>query len=461
MTAVVARAGPPLHTTEPARWGLRAFVWLLPFHALFIAFCFGVLGWSADLVRVLAAWKEALVAGLLVVVAVRALRGRGTGLGIQWPDLAVGGLAALAGVYLVGAEWWFDQGLPIAAQLYGWRDAVLASLLYFVGRATPGVAAHPRTLKALYGVGVVTSLIAVIERLLVTPRLLVILGVSRYVQQFLDATPITRGNVYGLPNNYWTSVGGHLVQRTGSTYLSSQGFAIPFLIVLPAATLWLLLHSSRRSVVEWASYGLLWAGLLLTVTRMTIVACVLQTFAVAAAGRRWGMAVGLGVAGLAGVGLAVVLFPGVSAFIWETLTWQTGSSISHLADWGEAFRNALAHPLGAGLGAADFTAVRFGLTPLAADNEYFKYAVELGVLGLAAHMVVVGGLCATGFRAWRGPAPEAVRSVGLLVAVAALGMGLNALTAVVGNSTMLTYTFYWLAGSATSGTARAERARAG
>ena len=75
--------------------------------------------------------------------------------------------------------------------------------------------------------------------------------------------------------------------------------------------------------------------------------------------------------------------------------------------------------------------------------------------------MVIGGLCATGFRAWRAPAPEAVRSVGLLVAVAALGMGLNALTAVVGNSTMLTYTFYWLAGSVTSGTARAERARAG
>ena len=104
--------------------------------------------------------------------------------------------------------------------------------------------------------------------------------------------------------------------------------------------------------------------------------------------------------------------------------------------------------------------MRFGLTPLAADNEYFKYAVELGVLGLAAHMVVVGGLCATGFRAWCGPAPEAMRSAGLLVAVAALGMALNALTAVVGNSTMLTYTFYWLAGSATSGTARVERARA-
>lgn len=441
-------------------WGLVAFVWLLPFHALTIAYLYGGLGWPAGVVRAVAAWKEALVLGLLAAVLLRTLR-RGGGRGVQWPDLAVAGLAGLAAAYLVGAEWWFDQGLPVAAQLYGWRDAVFASLLYFVGRATPGVAEDPRVPRALFAVGVVTSAIAVVERLVVTPGMLVLLGAARYVQEFLGATPITRGNVYGLPDNYWTTIGDHLVQRAGSTYLSSQALAIPFLLILPAATLWLLAGAPRQRVLAWTGYALLWAGLFLSVTRMTIIACAAQTLAVVVAQRRWGVALGLVATGLAGLGLALALVPDLATFAWETLTWQTGSSRSHLADWGTALANLPAHPLGAGLGAADFVAARFGVTALAADNQYLKYAVELGVLGLALHVLVLGGLGAAGLHAWRRAATPAQRSAGLLVAVATLGIALNAWTAVVMNSTLLAYAFYWLAGSVTSvavRTGRLERA---
>ena len=438
-------------------WGLLAFIWLLPVHALVIAYLYGGLGWPAGIVRAVAAWKEALVAGLLAVALLRTLRGRGAARGVQWTDLAVGGLAALAGAYLVGAEWWFDQGLPVAAQLYGWRDAVFASLLYFVGRATPGVAEDARVLRALFTVGVVTSAIAVLERLFVTPGMLVVLGAGSYVQEFLGATLTTRGNVYGLPDNYWTTVGSHLVQRAGSTYLSSQGMAIPFLIIMPAATLWLLSDAPRRRVLALAGYALLWVGLLLTVTRMTIVACALQTMAIVAAQRRWGIALGLAVTGLAGFVVTLVLAPDVATFVWETLTWQTGSSRSHLADWGTGLANVPAHPFGAGLGSADFVAARFGVTALAGDNQYLKYAVELGVVGLAMHVLVLAGLGAIGLRAWRRAATADQGRCGLLVTIAALGIALNALTAVVLNATMLAYVFYWLAGVSTSVGTRRDR----
>jgi hypothetical protein len=48
--------------------------------------------------------------------------------------------------------------------------------------------------------------------------------------------------------NYWTRIGNVEVQRAGSVYLSSQGFAVPFLILLPAATAWVFGGVKRRTL---------------------------------------------------------------------------------------------------------------------------------------------------------------------------------------------------------------------
>jgi len=426
--------------------GLSAFVWLLPIHILVMAFLFGGLGWPGAAVRVIAAWKELLVAVLFGLTVVRVAWHSGPRPTVHWLDLAVGGLGVIAFAYLVGAGAWFDAGLPIGAQLYGLRDTAFVSLLYFVGRATPEVAENPRLLRTLFIVGVVTSAIAILERIFVTPGMLVLLGATRYIQDFLGASALTTGNVYGLPDNYWTQIGSHIVRRVGSTYLSAQGFAIPFLVVLPAATLWLY-SSGRRRVVPWSGYALLWVALLLTITRMTIVACLAQTLIIAGARRRWGLAAGLCAAAVCGFALVLTLFPGFAEFIWETLTWQSGSSRSHLQDWSEALDNLIRYPLGAGLGSTDQNAVRFGLTPLAADNQYFKFALELGIPGLLLHVAILIGILTAGLRASLTAPTETSRSYGLLVAVTALGIMLNAMTATVINSMMLAYVFLWLAGA--------------
>jgi hypothetical protein len=434
----------------PGPWnlgrGLTAFVWLLPIHILVMAFLFGGLGWPGPAVRVIAAWKEMLVAVLFGLVLVRVVWHRGPRPTVHWLDLAVGGLGILAFAYVIGASVWFDAGLPIGAQLYGLRDTAFVSLLYFVGRATPEVAEDPRFLRALFVIGVATSVIAILERLFVTPGMLVLLGATRYIQDFLGASALTTGNVYGLPDNYWTQIGSHLVRRVGSTYLSAQGFAIPFLVVLPAATLWVL-EARRRRLLAWTGYTLLWVALLLTITRMTIIACLLQTLIVAGVRRRWGLAVTVCTAAVGAFALVLVLFPGFADFIWETLTWQSGSSQSHLQDWGEAVDNLVRYPLGAGLGSTEQNAVRFGLTPLAADNQYFKYALELGIPGLLLHVAILVGILLAGVRAaWTAPT-ETSRTYGLLVATTALGIMLNAMTAAVINSMMLAYVFLWLAGA--------------
>ena len=450
MTAV---AGPPPLALSRRRgfgWGLSAFIWLLPFHIVAMAILFGGLGLSVTVVRAIAAWKEALVALLVSLTVLRAVATGGPrgAVRVQWPDLAVAGLGMLALAYLIGAGAWFGADLPLGAQLLGWRDAVFFTLLYFVGRATPEVAEDPRYLRALFAVGVVTSVIAILERLFVSPDMLVLLGASRYIQEFIGIAQITKSNVYGLPDNYWTGIGDYVVRRTGSTYLSSQGFAVPFIIILPAATLWVFSEHWRHRVLGWLGYLALWIGLLLSVTRMTTLVCVLQVLLLTVVRRRWSLAVGAGLLSILGLVLALFIVPGLSTFVWETLTWQTGSSLSHLTDWGDALDNVAAHPLGVGLGAADQTALRFGLTPLAMDNQYFKYAVEMGLAGGACYVAVLTGICLAGFRASRAANGDLTKLYGLMTAVIALGLALNGLTTAAFTNPFVAYVFFWLAGTA-------------
>jgi len=442
-------------------WGLWAFIWLLPFHIVAIAALFGILGLPLLVVRGIAAWKEATVVLLVALTLLGALRGRTARSPVQATDLAVTALCALACVYLLGATVWFSSDLPAIVQLYGWRDAVFFTLLYFVGRATPQVALNPRYLRALFAVGVITSAIAILERLFVTPQMLVVLGAARYMQEFLGLAVGTRSNPYGLPDNYWTSIGDHVVRRVGSTYLSSLYFAVPFLLILPAATLWLFSRERRRPTLGWVGYALLWTGLLLTVTRTTIITCAIQVLALAGARRRWGMAVSAGLAGLVGFALALVAVPGLATFVWDTLTWQTGSSVGHLADWSTGAQSLVEHPLGLGLGAGGLTSARFGLTSAAADSQYFKYSAELGLAGLALYLAILVGIAAAGVKAFRTAPGEPARNCGALVAVATLGLALNGTTTVPLGDPFFGYIFFWLAGAVVTVAGRASRAGKG
>lgn len=424
--------------------GLFVFVWLLPFHIVVMAWLFGGLGLPGPVVRLVAAWKEGLIAALLAAAAFRVVLGRGDRSPVQWLDVVVFGLALVALLYLLGASSWFGVELPVGAQLYGLRDAVYFSLLYFVGRATPEVVRDERALKALFLVGAITSGVAVVERLFVTPQMLVLLGTAAYFQDFLGATVVTAGNPFGLPMNYWVYVGSQLVQRAGSTYLSSQGFAVPFLIIVPAATVWLL--TKRRGAAAWLGYAVLWLGLLLTITRMTIVACLLQALTIAALRRRWELITAVGIALVFTFGCALLVVPGLATYVWETLSWQSSSSLTHLDDWMAGIGNALRYPLGAGLGVADQTALRFGLDPLAGESQYLKYAVELGILGLGLHLATMAGAVMTGIKGMSS-SMDVRAEYGIVVVTAALGILLNAITTAVFNSMMLTYVFFWLLGS--------------
>src|SRR5678815_775602 len=180
---------------------------------------------------------------------------------------------------------------------------------------------------------------------------------------------------------------------------------------------------------------------------MTILICAIQLVLVILMLRKpeWAVA-GLTV-GCIAVLLALFIVPGLPGFIWDTLTWQTGSSTSHIKDWSKGFTAFFEHPWGAGLGTTDQSAVRFGLEPLTADNGYFKYAVELGIQGLIALLAVFGGILGVSFKLARYGSTRNRRLMGTVVLFTTVGIMLNATTGVVFNALVLSYLYFWFAGA--------------
>ncbi len=429
------------------RVALPAFSWGLPFHSLIIALLFGAVHFQASTVRMLAAWKELFVIALVVHVLLRAVTGRGPRVWISWVDIAVASLLLIGFAFFIGSSTLLHLDLPRVAELYGLRDGVFFLLLYFIGRASPEIADDPDTLRRLYIVTVVTCAIAIVERFFVTPERLVLVGVAAYVQDFLNAAPFTAGNGFGLPMNYWTRIGSTEVQRAGSVYLSSQGFAVPFLILLPASTAWVFGAVKRRTAAIKIDYAIIWIGLILSITRMTIIVCAIQLLLVVLMLRKPEWAVGGLVALLAAFLLAIIFLPGLPGFVWDTITWQTGSSASHINDWTKGFNAFFERPWGWGLGTTDESAIRSGIDPVTADNGYFKYAVEMGVQGLIAHLAIYLGIGMTSYKVARTASTESRRLLGTVVLFTTVGVMINAVTGVVFNALVLSYLYFWFAGA--------------
>ncbi|HUF65658.1 MAG TPA: O-antigen ligase family protein [Gemmatimonadaceae bacterium] len=433
--------------TAIARFTLLLFVWLLPFHSLAMAALVGS-GAGFGRVRTVAAWKELAIALLLAWVAGRALLGRGPGVRVAMTDLLIGGLLGIATVFLLLENPLLRAGIPVGAELYGFRDTVFFMLLYYVGRGMPELAEETLVLRHLFLMAVVISIVGILERTFITPDMLVLLGVASYMNDFLSMSAFTEGNEWGLPQNYWSILGGVAVRRAGSVFLHSQGFALPFLLLMPAATVWTLSSGRRRPAVARVGYALLWAGLLVSITRMTIAVCLIQVALYYVMVRRPEWAIGSVVAALAAFGIAMAVVPGLTTFVWETLTWQTPSSASHAKDWSRGLVAYLEQPWGHGLGTSEHVAIRFGLPPVSADNLFLAYATQLGVLGLAAIISVLTAVLVTGWRVFRIAATDDHRLFGAAIALAALGVLLNGVTSLVFSSNLLAYLFFLLAGVA-------------
>ena len=422
------------------------FAFGLVIHSLAMAVLFGLLHLPPDLVRNIAAWKEVSLGLLVLFVILRALTGRGPANAIAWPDLWIGGLMATAILFLLTENLWLRFDLPPAGEFMGIRDAVYFMLAYFIGRGMPELVSDEKTMRTLVALVLFTCIVGILERLLVSPEMLVSLGIVSYFSDFLGLSSLTAGTETGLPQNYWTGIGGHLVRRAGSVYLNGQGFAVPFILFYPLVTAWTFMREKLTARVVLA-FAIVTVGLLLTLTRMTIIVAFIQLALFVTLRKRPEWAV----AGLAmGSAMFTALFvfiPGFPEFVWNTLSFQESSTASHANDWANGIRAFFESPWGSGLGTTDQTALRAGLPHITGDNLFLKYAVEMGFMGITLFVAILCSIGSSGMRLYRGGATLAEKRMGVTLWLAVVGIALNGITAVVFNSIALGWIFFWLAGA--------------
>jgi O-antigen ligase len=242
-------------------------------------------------------------------------------------------------------------------------------------------------------------------------------------------------------------MGGVPVRRAGSVFLHSQGFALPFLLLMPSATAWAFARGRQHPLLVRAAYLIIWVGLLLTITRMTILICFAQVAILFVVLRRPHKAVATIGLTVAAVLLVMAVVPSVLKFAWETLTFQTASSESHVKDWSAGLLAFFERPWGNGLGTTDAPPLRFLREPITSDNMYLSYAVQLGVAGIAALLVTLGTFVALAWRAvWSGRT-EMQRRFGAVMLVTTIGILANGATSTVFSSNLLAYVFFWEAGA--------------
>jgi len=425
-------------------------LWVLPFHAVTIAFFFGVLHTGMQATMIMASWKEGIAVILITIVAMRCVLSRGPGVTIMAPDIALTSLIGLALVFAMVENPLFGAGIPPKVEVFGFRSSVFFMLLYYFGRGVPEIGERSTYIKHLFRVAVVVAAIGIIERIFVTPRMLVAMGAASYMSDFLGLTVSTAGNDWGLPSNYFSVLGRHPVRRAGSVFLGGQAFALPFLLLMPAATAWVFDPSKRLKFWSLAGYAVIWAGLLVSITRTTIMVCALQVVLYFLITRKPTRVVGAALTALAVFLTAMILVPGLSSFILQTATFQTASSYSHIFDWRSGITAFFEQPWGHGLGSSDQVAARFGRTPLTADNMFLGYAVDLGAVGLLAYLAIILTL---GFFAWRlfkTAATPGVRMVAATVLLTTFGIAFNGTSSSPFNSVFLAYNFFILAGAAMS-----------
>ena len=455
-SSALARADSTPRTGALIALPIVLLLWVLPFHAVTIAFFFGVLKTGMQATMIMASWKEAVAVILLGVVVMRCVLSRGPGVAIIAPDIALTGLVALAVLFAIVENPLFGADIPPKVELFGFRSSVFFMLLYYFGRGVPEIGERSTYVKHLFRVAVVIAAIGILERIFVSPRMLVAMGAASYMSDFLGLTVSTAGNDWGLPSNYWSVLGRHPVRRAGSVFLGGQAFALPFLLLMPAATAWVFDSSKRVKFWSIAGYAIIWAGLLLSITRTTIMVCALQVVLYFLISRRPTRVVGAALTALTVLLTALILVPGLASFVLQTATFQTASSYSHVFDWRSGLVAFFEQPWGHGLGSSDQVAARFGRTPLTADNIFLGYAVDLGALGLVGCLSVLVTLVFFSLRLFKTAPTPGIRMVAATVLLSTLGIALNGTSSSPFNSVFLAYNFFILAGAAMSAYQRSD-----
>ena len=431
------------------RIALGAFVVGLAVHNLVMAELWdaGIRGSSLDVV---AAWKDVLLAGALVVaiLAARSLPVR------LWADRLALVYAAFVLLYWLLPQSWLEGAATQRGQLFAARHDLIPVAAYFLGRLlvlTP--VAWRRLSLALVSVAVALTVWGLADVYLLPLQWWRDSGVPGWFAEQLGL--VYSGGLSRLPENWILNTGDedNPVRRLVSTFLSPLATSYVLVIVL------LFLVARRRTWWTSATAIVVFAGLLWTHTRAAYLALAIGLVVLAIAQRRL-LPVVLAVASLiVGVGFVKAfpqigpstsytraeleilrdqgrVSPGVSD---DPLSAGDASTSSHLRNLRDGIRTIVHHPQGFGLGNAGVNASRTGVEIKAGESTYTELGVDTGVGGVVAFC---GWMVAVLLALWR-------RSAWLSAAwVAMLAVGVQ--TDVIGVH-WVAYVLFALAGIAIGG----------
>jgi hypothetical protein len=349
----------------------------------------GVRGTELDVV---AAWKEALLAAALGVALWRTRR---LPLG-TWPDRLALAYAVAVALYAVIPQDWLGGDASARGVLYGLRHDLLPVAGYALGRLLTLAARDARLLRlVVLGTAVGLAVVGIVEVYAVPLQWWRDSGAPGWFdeQLGLDYTGLS-----GLPENFVFNPGDERpLRRLVGTFLSPLATSYALVVGL-------LYLASRRGLAAWAwaAAAVLFAALVLTHSRSSILALAGGLVVLALAQRRVLPAVAAAVVlalGSAGLALYEHYAP-EERFTPQELEIQraggaedpgaTGdpfsageSSIeSHWTNLRDGVETVLEQPWGYGLGNAGVTASRTDTEILAGESTYTELGVEIGVAGL-------------------------------------------------------------------------------
>lgn len=416
---------------------LYLYLVFLPIYLLSMAAIFQFTH-STVAVQLIQPWKELLAIFILSLIGLRFLHHLKLA-----PPIFLDYLVAIFLIYnlmYLIAPW----GPDLSIRLYGLRSNTFWVIIYLLGRTIPLSATQRRgILYLLAGIGFTASLVVLLEITIFPLNWPNLLGYANYIQNFFGIRPT---GSYGLSWTFETATG----LRRRSAFFANPLELASSVLATGVATFYLFLVfplRSRSRLFFAITFGLIVLSLLLSVSRSSTIAFLLQMYIVLLWTRQRQLRYLAMVLVLIGGASLLIAVPALATLWWDTITFNNPSSQGHLHEWLEGVYALMQVPWGLGLGISGQIGNRFGIR-IGGENQYIILAVQLGILGTILYIGILLVAIRTAYRAYLNAPDWSNKGLFLVTAAAKLALMIPAFTAHVENYTFIMFVTWWLVGYA-------------
>jgi len=375
---------------------LYAWIVGLAAHNAVMAALYGA-GVRGGALTAIQAWKEILLGVALARVALEALHARRLAFRVHAADVIAVAFAAVVCVYAVLPQSWLDGSADRGAIGLALKHDLVPVGAYFLGRSVVLRGEElVRLVWTVVGTAAAVAVLGLLDDFLVPISWWRDSAVVDYFNKHLGYDYHGTG---GLPENFVFNNGGDaegFYRRLVSTFLGPLASAYAFVVALLLGAAFL-----RRPRILIPLSVVIFAGLLFTFSRSSLLALAAGFVVLAFVKRRW-WPVAVAIGTLAVSVAWVHAFPHVAPqgkWTQQDLVQQrnnaknqpgasgSAGSIdepsihSHWISLREGVRTVVHHPQGFGLGNAGQTASRTGTTIRAGESNYTEIGVETGLFG--------------------------------------------------------------------------------